>query len=225
MPSLTIAAKDLRLLLRDPRSAVILLLMPLVLILILGLTLGEAFGRKPDHTLRISVVVEDAGLKPDPSRKFPPKPWAEIVIDDLSDTGDIRVERVETRAEAERLVRRGDRAAVVVFGRRFSDRADHCSFVGAEFKPDPINPLHKYGVDTDRLDVTFLEGRGQPVGAAVIRQVVQVSLLRVVIPWMIGQAFDLIGGPKFMDKFFDIVPNFLLPGPLQTAQGKALLGG
>ena len=51
MPFLTIAAKDLRLLLRDPRSAVILLVMPLVLILVLGLSLGEAFGRKPDDRI------------------------------------------------------------------------------------------------------------------------------------------------------------------------------
>ena len=62
MPFLTLAAKDLRLLLRDPRSAVILLLMPLVLILILGVTLGEAFGRKPDDQLQVTIVDEDRGL-------------------------------------------------------------------------------------------------------------------------------------------------------------------
>ena len=39
------------------------LLMPLALILVLGLSLGEAFGRKPDNTLRVSVVVEDRGLQ------------------------------------------------------------------------------------------------------------------------------------------------------------------
>ena len=63
MPSVTLALKDLRLLLRDSRSAVILLLMPVALILVLGLSLGEAFGRKADNSLRISVVVEDEGLR------------------------------------------------------------------------------------------------------------------------------------------------------------------
>ena len=86
MPIVTIARKDLRLLLRDPRSAVILLLMPLILMLILGLTLGRAFGEKPDSKIRISIVVEDTGLSDDSKRDFPPKAWSDILIDDLADT-------------------------------------------------------------------------------------------------------------------------------------------
>jgi ABC-type transport system involved in cytochrome c biogenesis permease component len=224
MPIFTIARKDLRLLLRDPRSAVILVVMPLVLILILGLSLGEAFGRKPDDRIRVSVVIEDAGLPPMPGRKFPPKPWSEVVIDDLTDTADIRVERIATRAEAQRLVDRGERAAVVVFESQFSERADRCSFVGGDFKKDPLNPLNKYGVRTQELGVTFLVNPSQPVGSSVIQQVVQVSLVRVIIPWMIGQAFDMIGGPKFMDKMLEIVPAFLLPRELRTEAGKAAFG-
>ena len=131
MEMLTIARKDLRVLLRDPRSVVILLIMPLILILILGLSLGEAFGSKPDDRIRISVVVLDNGLPADPNRDFPTKPWAEIVIDDLSDTADIRVERIATLEKAERLVTNGDRAAVVVFEPAFSNRCQRCSFVGA----------------------------------------------------------------------------------------------
>ena len=200
MPILTIAGKDLRLLLRDPRSAVILLLMPLLLILVLGLSLGDAFGRKPDDRLRVSVVVEDAGLPPDPARPFPPKPWADILLDDLADTADIRVERVPDRAAAEALVRRGDRSAVVVLGRDFSELCQRCSFVGPDFKQDPINPLYRDGVRTEALGVEFLTSPTQPVGASVIQQVVQVTLLRIIIPWMIGQAFDQIGSDKFMDK-------------------------
>src|SRR5690349_12014338 len=134
MPVLVIALKDLRLLVRDPRSAVILVAMPLVLILILGLTLGEAFGRKPDSQIRVSVLVEDKGAPPDPTG-FPGKPWSEVAIEDMTDTGNVRVERIATREEAERLARSGDRAAVVVFGPEFSDRAQHCSFVGEEFRP------------------------------------------------------------------------------------------
>ncbi len=77
MPILTLAAKDLRLLLRDPRSAVILLLTPLLLILVLGLALGEGFGEKPDERLRISIVNLDRGLPGDVP--FPDKPWSEVV--------------------------------------------------------------------------------------------------------------------------------------------------
>ena len=207
MPTLTIAGKDLRLLLRDPRSAVILLAMPLLLILVLGLSLGDAFGRKPDDRIRIAVVVEDAGLPPDPARTFPPKPWSEILLDDLADTADIRVERVPDRAAAEALVRRGDRSAVVVLGKDFSELCQRCSFVGPDFKRDPINPLYRDGVRADALGVEFLTSPTQPVGSSVIQQVVQVSLLRVIIPWMIGQAFDQIGSDKFMDKMGEKIPE------------------
>ena len=43
----TLAKKDLRLLVRDPRAMIILLAMPLVFILVLGISLGENFGQKP----------------------------------------------------------------------------------------------------------------------------------------------------------------------------------
>lgn len=206
MPFLTIAAKDLRLLLRDPRSAVILLVMPLVLILVLGLSLGDAFGRKPDDRIRVSVVVEDTGLPAD-AGPFPGRPWSDVLLDDLTDTANIRVERIATRAEAERLVRSGDRSAVVILKAEFSDRTHRCSFVGDDFKRDPINPLYRDGVRTDALGVEFLSNPTQPVGSSVIQQVVQVCLLRIIIPWMIGQAFEMIGSDKFMDRMEKHIPQ------------------
>src|SRR5947209_11991794 len=57
----TIAKKEARLLLRDPRAGFILLAMPFLFILVLGLSLGESFGQKPDDRLRVSLVDEDAG--------------------------------------------------------------------------------------------------------------------------------------------------------------------
>ena len=53
----------------------------------------------------ISVVVLDDG--PDVNVDgLPKKSWAEIVLDDLTDTGNVRVERVPTRQEAEALVQK-----------------------------------------------------------------------------------------------------------------------
>ena len=52
----TLARKDLRLLVRDARALVILLVMPLVFILVLGISLGEGFGQKPEDRLRVSVL-------------------------------------------------------------------------------------------------------------------------------------------------------------------------
>ena len=198
MPILTLAAKDLRLLLRDPRSAVILLVTPLLLILVLGLALGEGFGEKPDERLRISIVNLDRGLSG--QVPFPDKPWSEVVIDDLSATQDIRLEIIRDRAEAERLIAKGRRAAVIVFEEDFSDRMHRCSFMN---QPGAVNPFGRDGVRMDRLGAALLRDPTQPVSASVIEQVTQVTLLRVVIPWMIGKAFQRVGDQKFMELVAD----------------------
>jgi ABC-2 type transport system permease protein len=195
MPTLTLALKDLRLLLRDPRSAVILLLMPVVLILVLGLALGEGFGEKPDDRLRISVVNLDRGL-PHP-QSFPPKPWSEVVLDDISGTADIRLEVIADRAEAERLVARGQRAAVIVLEPDFSERMNRCSFL-TRGDPPPINPFDRDGVRLGDLGLTLRKDDTQPVTASIIEQVAQVTMLRVLIPWMIGRAFERVGDDQFM---------------------------
>src|SRR5438067_9257706 len=119
MPVWTLALKDLRLLARDRRAVVILLAMPVLVILVLGLSLGETFGQKPDDRLRVSIVNEDRGPPPD-AGPFPGKPWADVVLGDLNQSAGIRVEPLD-RATAERLVRRGQRSFVLVFGPDFSD--------------------------------------------------------------------------------------------------------
>ena len=207
MPVFTLAAKDLRLLLRDPRSAVILLLMPLVLTLVLGLALGEGFGEKADDRLRVSVVRLDGGLPAKAGRSFPAKPWSELVLDDLAADpdgtgGGIRVEVIGTREEADRLVARGKRAAVLVFEPHFSDRMDRASFLAAPGF-EPVNPLGRDGVVLDRVGLTVLRDPTQPTAAAVIEQVAQVTLFRVVIPYMIGQAFARVGDDRFMEHLAD----------------------
>ena len=194
MAILTLAAKDLRLLLRDPRSAVILLVTPLLLIVVLYFALGEGFGEKPDERLRISVVNLDKGL---PGKvPFPEKPWAEVVIDDLSATQDIRLEIITDRAEAERLIQKNRRPAVIVFGPDFSDRMHRCSFLT---QSDSVQPLGRDGIEFDKLDLRLLIDKTQPVSASIIEQVAQVTLIRVVIPWMIGKAFLRVGDEKFME--------------------------
>src|SRR5208282_4661212 len=66
----TLASKDLRLLLRDVRAAGILLAMPFIFILVLGLAVGEGFGRKTDDRMRVSVVDMDKGLPEPPFREI-----------------------------------------------------------------------------------------------------------------------------------------------------------
>ncbi|HSQ55047.1 MAG TPA: ABC transporter permease [Gemmata sp.] len=195
MPVFTLALKDLRLLLRDARSAVILFVTPLILILVLGLALGEGFGEKPDERLRISVVNLDKGLPR--KQDFPLKPWSEVVMDDLTATAGIRLEILPDLATADRLVARNSRAAVIVFAPDFSEKMNRCSFLTHD-NPPPINPFDRDGVRMNEVGLSLLKDNTQPVTANTIEQVAQVTLLRVLIPWMIGRAFERVGDDAFM---------------------------
>jgi ABC-2 type transport system permease protein len=196
MSTLTLAAKDFRLLRRDYRSAVILLATPLVFVAVLSVVVGEGFGQKPDDRLRVSVVNEDAGLPPG-AGPFPPKPWSEVVLDDLAGSTDIRIELIASRAEAERLVRDGRRPAVLVFESDFSAKMHRCSFLTHD-DPPPLNPLYRDGINPAEVGLTLLRDPTQVASSSIIEQVAQVSLFRVVIPWMIGKAFDRVGDEQFM---------------------------
>src|SRR5262249_38108133 len=154
---------------------------------------GEGFGQKPDERLKITVVDEDEGLPPNPG-PFPGRKWSAVVIDDLSSTADIRVDIVPSRAEAQTLVDRGKVSAVLVFTPDFSKRVHKCSFLDDRFLDDKpgYNPFYRDGVNLETVGMDVLEDRKQALGASIIKQVAQVSLLRVVMPWMIGKAFDKI---------------------------------
>jgi ABC-type multidrug transport system permease subunit len=125
-----------------------------------------------------------------------------VVLDDLSHTAGIRVEVIESEAEARRLISQRKRAAILVLGPNFSERVARCSFLA-----DGINPFYRDGVDlgprdSDEpglLDTRMLRDDTQKAAAAIMEQVVEVSLLRVILPWMIGRAFEKIGDPAFLE--------------------------
>src|SRR5262245_55190847 len=186
-----LAKKELRLLLRDRMAAGLLVGMPLLFILVLGLLLGESFGQKADDTLRISLVDLDQG------RGLDGKPWAHWAVADLAQTPGIRIEVIADREQAERLIRDHRRAAVVVFEPDFSDRINTCSFLDAK---GSINPFHREGVYLDRVRATLLKDETQSSAAALIEQVVQVTKLRFIRPFMIGQAFEKLSEPRFINR-------------------------
>jgi ABC-2 type transport system permease protein len=232
----TLAKKDLRLLVRDARAMIILLAMPLIFILVLGISLGENFGKKSAEGLKITVLNEDEGLPHffDQPGRFPPQSWSETLLHDLNATVGIQVEFVKSREEAERLTHTGQRAAVLVLGKKFSKRVHRCSFLASGWRDpltiaaafpqsggpvalalrgmfdesqdvmpmyiyDGINPFHREGVNLEALDVEVIRDDTQQTAASIIDQVAQGSLLRVVMPWMIGRAFEKIGEPQFID--------------------------
>ena len=53
-----------------------------------------------------------------------------------------------------------------------------------------VNPFFRDGVRLSELDVEMVTDPTQATAASIIEQVAQVTLLRVVMPWMIGRAFD-----------------------------------
>ncbi len=81
-----------------------------------------------------------------------------------------------------------------MLGPQFSQRTQRCSFLA-----DGINPFFRDGVNLAALDVEVLRDPTQATASAIIDQVVQGSLLRVIMPWMIGRAFERIGEPAFLD--------------------------
>jgi ABC-2 type transport system permease protein len=246
-----IARKDLRLLLRDRRALIILLAMPFIFILILGLSLGEGFGQKPDDRLRVSLVDLDRGepyavpreavawLALTPGTGNPltapalvqairtQEPWSKVVQRDLAQTAEIRIELVSSLAEAEALVQNGKRSAVLVFGPRFSERVSLCSFLS-----DGINPFYRDGVQLSELDAHLLVDQTQLAAAKIIEQVAQVTMFRVVLPWMIGLAFERLSEEHFIDMLCNQVhlpvPNefrflFALRKEKLDSEGKASL--
>lgn len=199
----TLAKKDLRLLLRDRRALVILLAMPILFILVLGLSLGEGFFEKPDDRLRVTIVDLDEGGF-DSAHGFPDRKWSEVVQRDLEQTAGIKVELVDSREQARQLVRDGKVSAILVFGPDFSEKMSRCSFLDEiDFKGERvkgINPLFADGVNIEVIDAELLRDPTQATASSIIEQVAQVSLLRVILPWMIGRAFEKIGDVEFIDK-------------------------
>jgi ABC-2 type transport system permease protein len=246
----TLAQKDLRVLLRDRRSAVILLAMPLIFVLVLGVALGEGFGEKPDDRLRVSLVKLDLGPTPVLAREAaalwfagtgcgfdaalggfalfaanravepPLEPWVEAIVRDLSETAGIRLEIIADLPTAHELIRNGKRAAIVVFRPEFSEQISRCSFLASG-----INPFYRDGVNLNEIGVTLLRDETQLAAAGIIDQVIQVTLLRVILPWMIGRAFEKLSEPIFMSMLTDEVPGGkMLPPNIKSALGAGVQG-
>src|SRR5207248_9501800 len=96
------------------------------------------------------------------------------------------------------------------------EKVHHCSFLDDQFlNGEPgYNPFYREGVDLKVLGIDVLEDPKQALGSSVIRQVAQVSTMRVVMPWMIGKAFDKISDKQFITEMADrveITPSLTVP--------------
>lgn len=252
MPIWTLAKKELRLLSRDRLGFTLLFVMPLLFVLILGLLTGEGFGQKPDTRLRISLLDLDKGYPDNPAVRetmtwlalptagvglaLPaqasgtaarqvftqqlPISWAEVVRRDLELTEGIRVEIIHSREEADQLTSESKRPAIVMFGPDFSQRLTRCSFLA-----EGINPFYREGVNLAEIDAHLLVDPTQITASSIIGQVAQVSLMRVILPWMIGRAFERLTDKSFMTSLANEIPGgALLPGEIKASLGKGVQG-
>src|SRR5262249_1084644 len=124
--------------------------------------------------------------------------------------------------EARQLIRDHRRSAVLIFRPTFSEKMSRCSFLS-----DGLNPFHRDGVYLDRVDLGFLKDETQPGASAIIEQVAQVALLRVILPYMIGQAFSRLSDPEFIQILgkevnLPVPERFRVPLPLSAGKNPVL---
>jgi ABC-type Na+ efflux pump permease subunit len=81
----------------------------------------------------------------------------------------------------------------VVLRPTFSEKVNACSFLA-----DGINPLDRDGVDLTKVEVDLLKDAKQPGASSIIEQVVQGTMLRVLMPWMISRAFEKLSEKEFI---------------------------
>jgi ABC-2 type transport system permease protein len=108
-----ITKKDLKLLLRDRRAVVLLLVLPLSFITILGLSTGQLLGwRDENQLLKIAIVNEDH------------EALSGEVVQALEKREGLKVFTIARREAAQQLVDRGDATAAIVIGPAFHERVD-----------------------------------------------------------------------------------------------------
>ncbi|HMP15609.1 MAG TPA: ABC transporter permease, partial [Gemmatales bacterium] len=95
----------------------------------------------------------------------------------------------------------------MVFGKDFSKQVYECSFLTTG-----INPFYRDGVKLEMLDAKVLRDPTQSAASAIIEQVGQVTLIRVILPWMIGRAFEKLSDPSFLSILASEakIPRFLI---------------
>jgi ABC-2 type transport system permease protein len=108
-----ITCKDLKLLARDKRALVLLLLLPLLFIAILGMSTGQ-FLTKDDQPSRYRVAVIDEDGSELSAR----------TIANLKKHGQLLLEDFPTRAAAEESIKKQQSAALLAIGSTYEEKVD-----------------------------------------------------------------------------------------------------
>ena len=113
MSGLYITLKDLQVLTRDKQAVVLLLVLPLVLISVIGISTGQ-FLTRDDNVERVKIVVVDQN-NVDTSRKL---------IADLKRRPELQITSAPSNGVAADCLRRGDASVILEIGPKFEDLVD-----------------------------------------------------------------------------------------------------
>ena len=124
-----IAWKNLLVLSKDRGGLAILFLMPLLFATLISISAGGGGGGEDDAGVHFDVYVvnEDAG------------PYGEMVENVLAEMTMLRIETLDSAAEADRLVGEGERLAAIIIPAGFSKQIDAYDPTEVRVLVDPIN--------------------------------------------------------------------------------------
>lgn len=165
-----ITRKDLRLLLRDRRAIVVLIVLPVAFIAILGLSTGRLLGwRSSNQTLRLAVINRDSGAVSD------------RVIRRLTRIAGVDVRPVTDNGRLTALLNDEEVNAGIIIGSDFSHRL-------LNVRPEELgNDQNTASRDLlSRLDVTIVSRPEGVMVASVVEQLTLFSILQAALPQIAG---------------------------------------
>src|SRR5262249_32609931 len=105
-----VTKKDLKLLIRDKRTVVVLVALPLIFITILGATTGQLFSqREKARQVRLGIVNEDHSEV------------AGRVLTEVYKIRALEIHEFDSREEAKRLLTDGDLDVIVIIGKHYHE--------------------------------------------------------------------------------------------------------
>lgn len=157
-----ITKKDLRLLTRDRRAFVVLLVFPLVFIAVLGIPAGRMLGWRDGNQV-IEVVVVDESQSPESNR----------VIATLKSHPAVSPFRAADRADARRVLKHERCSVLIHFGRDFARKLGQSD--AAALVDDQSNSITER---LARIDVRIDEEVSKPNAAAVLADILWLAAIR-----------------------------------------------
>src|SRR5579872_5053921 len=164
-----ITVKDLRIILKDKGALFTLLALPVVIIAIFGMSTGQMFtSDEQSKLIKVCVVDEDNGEV------------SEHVVHDLSAIGGLKLEKADTREQAQSQLRNGRSNVVVILGKDFQNRIDDLDMA------DVFDTEHgKLAEGLSAIDMHVQSGPEFAAVAELVEYVVLSAVMRVVAPEVI----------------------------------------